>query len=79
MKTVKYKELSKAMHEFTKQVEAMDECMEVGLAAGDKVEISISAGIHNMSPEQAVAFAVSLSEVAEAARNFKYAGYTIVQ
>ena len=48
MRTVKYSELSRAMHDFTKQIDTLDECIEVGL-------------------------------VAVAAKNFKYAGCTIVR
>ena len=41
MRTVKYNELSRAMHDFTKQIDALDECIEVGLVSGEKVQISI--------------------------------------
>ena len=30
MRTVKYSELSRAMHDFTKQIDTLDECIEVG-------------------------------------------------
>ena len=33
MRTVKYNELSRAMHDFTKQIDALDECIEVGLVS----------------------------------------------
>ena len=36
MRTVKYSELSRAMHDFTKQTDALDECIEVGLVSGEK-------------------------------------------
>lgn len=42
MRTVKYSELSRAMHDFTKQIDTLDECIEVGLVSGEKVQISIS-------------------------------------
>ena len=62
MRTVKYSELSRAVHDFTKQIDTLDECIEVGLVSGEKVQI-----------------AKHLSEVAVAAKNFKYAGCTIVR
>ena len=68
MRTVKYSELSRAMHDFTKQIDTLDECIEVGLVSGEKVQISISASCPEANPEVAVA-----------AKNFKYAGCTIVR
>ena len=62
MRTVKYSELSRAMHDFTKQIDTLDECIEVGLVS-----------------ERVAEFAKHLSEVAVAAKNFKYAGCTIVR
>ena len=75
MRTVKYSELSRAMHDFTKQIDTLDECIEVGLVSGEKVQISISEA----NPERVAEFAKHLSEVAVAAKNFKYAGCTIVR
>ena len=71
MRTVKYSELSRAMHDFTKQIDTMDECIEV--------QISISASCPEATPERVAEFAKHLSEVAVAAKNFKYAGCTIVR
>ena len=74
MRTVKYSELSRAMHDFTKQIDTLDECIEVGLVSGEKVQISISASCPEATPERVAEFAKHLSEVAVAAKNFKYAG-----
>ncbi|MFR3305372.1 hypothetical protein C4N24_01320 [Faecalibacterium prausnitzii] len=79
MRTVKYSELSRAMHDFTKQIDTLDECIEVGLVSGEKVQISISASCPEATPERVAEFAKHLSEVAVAAKNFKYAGCTIVR
>ena len=79
MRTVKYSELSRAMHDFTKQIDTLDECIEVGLVSGEKVQISISASCPEANPERVAEFAKHLSEVAVAAKNFKYAGCTIVR
>ena len=75
MRTVKYSELSRAMHDFTKQIDTLDEC----LVSGEKVQISISASCPEANPERVAEFAKHLSEVAVAAKNFKYAGCTIVR
>ena len=79
MRTVKYSELSRAMHDFTKQIDTLDECIEVGLVSGEKVQISISASCPEANPERVAEFAKHLSEVAVAAKNFKYTGCTIVR
>ena len=52
MRTVKYSELSRAMHDFTKQIDTLDECIEVGLVSGEKVQISISASCPEANPER---------------------------
>lgn len=79
MRTVKYSELSRAMHDFTKQIDALGKCIEVGLASGEKVQICISASCPEATPERVAEFAKHLSEVTVAAKNFKYAGCTIVR
>ena len=79
MSTVKYSELSRAMHDFTKQIHTLDECIEVGLVSGEQVPISISASCPEANPERVAEFAKHLSEAAEAAKSFKYVGYTIVR
>lgn len=40
MRTVKYNELSRAMHDFTKQIDALDECIEVGLVSGKRCRLA---------------------------------------
>ena len=57
MRTVKYSELSRAMHDFTKQIDTLDECIEVGLVSGEKVQISISASCPEANPERVAEFA----------------------
>ena len=59
--------------------DTLDECIEVGLVSGEKVQISISASCPEANPERVAEFAKHLSEVAVAAKNFKYAGCTIVR
>lgn len=40
MRTVKYSELSRAMHDFTKQIDTLDECIEVGLVSGERCRLA---------------------------------------
>ena len=45
MRTVKYSELSRAMHDFTKQIDTLDECIEVGLVFVDAPHVIEQGGV----------------------------------
>ena len=79
MRTVKYSELSRAMHDFTKQIDTLDEAIEIRLVFGEKVKITISMDWATMDAARAAELAEHLAKAAELVNNFKYAGYTIVR